>query len=86
MNLVHNALVAVADGQKMLFFRNQGDAQHPHLVVEYGEEQKNPADRDQKSDAQGSDLPAIRRGRRLLRKPIITGSRKTGSRPTRQRN
>ncbi|MGK2910145.1 MAG: host attachment family protein [Sphingobium sp.] len=53
MELVHNALVVVADGRKMLFFRNEGDAVYPNLVVEYGEEQSNPADRDQKTDAQG---------------------------------
>jgi len=53
MKIVHKALVVVADGRKMLFFRNKGDAEFPNLVVEYGEEQPNPADRDQKSDAQG---------------------------------
>ncbi|MDX3911083.1 MAG: host attachment family protein [Sphingobium sp.] len=53
MNLAHNALIVVADGRKMLFFRNEGDAEYPNLVVEYGEENPNPADRDQKTDAQG---------------------------------
>lgn len=53
MQLSHNALVAVVDGGKMLFFRNEGDGVHPNLTVEYGEEKPNPPDRDQKTDAQG---------------------------------
>jgi protein required for attachment to host cells len=53
MQLPHNACVLVADGRKMLFLRNEGDSVHPHLVVEHGEEQRNPADHDQKTDAAG---------------------------------
>ena len=47
MQLSHNTVVLVADGRKMLFLRNEGDAVHPNLVVETAEEQKNPATRDQ---------------------------------------
>jgi protein required for attachment to host cells len=53
MQVPHNAVVLVADGQKMLFFRNHGDAAFPNLQVEFAEEHANPADRDQKRDAAG---------------------------------
>lgn len=48
-----NSLVLVADGRKMLVFRNTGLATDIDLSVEYGEEQPNPADRDQKTDLRG---------------------------------
>lgn len=53
MQVPANACVLVADGRKLLFFRNEGDAVHPNLVVETAEERINPADRDQKTDAAG---------------------------------
>ncbi len=53
MQVPHNGFVLVADGKKMLFFRNQGDADFPKLEVERKREQDNPADRAQKSDAPG---------------------------------
>ena len=53
MHVPANACVLVADGRKLLFLRNQGDATYPNLVVETAEERINPADRDQKSDAAG---------------------------------
>ena len=53
MQVPHNAVVLVADGRKMLFFRNEGDSDYPNLKVEQAEEQSNPADRDQSSDAAG---------------------------------
>ncbi|SEM51026.1 Protein required for attachment to host cells [Sphingomonas gellani] len=53
MHVPHNACVLVADGRKMLFFRNDGDSEYPNLKVEHAEEQSNPADRDQKTDAAG---------------------------------
>ncbi|WP_184054656.1 host attachment family protein [Sphingomonas aerophila] len=70
MQVPHNAFVLVADGRKMLFFRNQGDAEYPNLQVEHAEEHPNPADRDQKTDAaggsfgsqMGSNAPAAARG------------------------
>lgn len=54
MQVPHNAFVLVADGRKMLFFRNEGDAAYPNLKVELAEEQADAADRDQKTDAAGS--------------------------------
>lgn len=48
-----NTLVLVADGRKMLVLRNTGLATDIDLSVEYGEEQPNPADREQKTDLRG---------------------------------
>ena len=56
MHLPPNAAILVADGRKMLFLRNKGDATHPNLVVESGEEQKNPADHEQGSDSPGRSV------------------------------
>jgi protein required for attachment to host cells len=53
MRVPHNSFVVVADGEKMLFFRNEGDALFPKLEVERKSEQDNPATRDQKSDDSG---------------------------------
>jgi protein required for attachment to host cells len=53
MQVPHNSFVVVADGEKMLFFRNEGDAEYPKLVVERKREQENPPNRDQKSDEAG---------------------------------
>lgn len=53
MQVPHNAFVLVADGRKMLLFRNEGDAEHLNLQVEQKEIHENPNDRDQKSDAAG---------------------------------
>ena len=53
MHLPHNAVVLVADGRKMLFLRNEGDAEFPNLVVEQAREQDNPATRDQATDSAG---------------------------------
>ncbi|WP_374944784.1 host attachment family protein [Sphingomonas sp.] len=53
MHVPQNAFVLVADGRKMLFFRNEGDAAYPNLKVEAAEEHPNPKDGDQKTDAAG---------------------------------
>jgi protein required for attachment to host cells len=53
MRVSHNSFVVVADGRKMLFFRNEGDATNLNLTVVHAEEQSNPADRDQKTDQAG---------------------------------
>src|SRR3546814_17263586 len=53
----------VADGRKMLFFRNQGDAAQPDLVVEHAREQINPPDREQSTDAPGSAFSSNGSGR-----------------------
>jgi protein required for attachment to host cells len=46
-------MVVVADGRKMLFFRNEGDAVFPKLEVERKRETEDAKDRDQKTDAPG---------------------------------
>jgi protein required for attachment to host cells len=53
MRLAPNSLVLVADSAKMLFFRNEGDAEHPTLKVVEAQQQADPADRDIKSDQAG---------------------------------
>jgi len=53
MQVPHNAFVVVADGRKMLFFRNEGDGEFPNLKVEHAAEQANPKDGDQKTDQAG---------------------------------
>jgi protein required for attachment to host cells len=53
MQVPHDTFVMVADGRKMLFFRNEGDGAYPHLVVEHARAHPNPKDSDQKTDAAG---------------------------------
>ena len=53
MRLPHNSCVMVADGEKMLFFRNEGDADFPQLIVERNREQEVPANIDLKTDEAG---------------------------------
>ena len=53
MQLANNTVVLVADGRKLLFLRNDGDAEFPNLTVETAEEHPNPANRDQATDAAG---------------------------------
>ena len=59
MNLPNNTLVLVADGHKMLFLRNQGDAAKIDLRVEAHREQDNPPNRDQASDAPGRSFASV---------------------------
>lgn len=53
MPLPHNALVLVADGRKMLFFRNHGDEEQIDLRTEAHDARKERKDRDIKTDAPG---------------------------------
>jgi protein required for attachment to host cells len=48
----HNAWVMVGDGEKALFFRNEGDAAFPNLEVMNVLEQENP-----RTGEQGTDRP-----------------------------
>ncbi|TPG43645.1 host attachment protein [Sphingomonas koreensis] len=59
MHVPHDAFVVVADGRKMLFLRNDGDAEYPNLIVERVLEQDNPATRDQGTDAPGSSSSSV---------------------------
>src|SRR5207244_2640340 len=54
MPLPHNALVLVADGRKMLFFRNHGDESQIDLRTESHDARKDRKDRDIKTDAPGT--------------------------------
>jgi protein required for attachment to host cells len=62
MQVPHNSFVLVADGQKMLFFRNEGDGEYPNLEVDTKTVQDNPYDRDQKTDGPGRAANAVRPG------------------------
>ena len=55
MQVPHNTFVVVADGRKMLFLRNEGDAEYPNLQVEKKVvDSHNPSHHDQATDLAGS--------------------------------
>jgi protein required for attachment to host cells len=57
MQVPHNAFVVVADGRKMLFLRNEGDAEYPNLQVEKKLVDKhNPDHHEQASDLAGGAM------------------------------
>lgn len=58
MQLPHKSFIVVADGRKMLFFRNEGDADYPKLEVENHREEDNPKDSDQGTDRPGRAFTA----------------------------
>lgn len=58
MQVPHNTFVVVADGEKMLFFRNEGDAEFLKLQIERKREQDNPPNRDQKTSEAGRAFPS----------------------------
>ena len=73
MPLPHNALVLVADGRKILFFRNHGDENQIDLRTEAHEARRERRDREIKTDAPGivSELQsAIDKGLARPRLPI----------------
>jgi len=53
LNVPHNALVFVGDGQKALFLRNAGDAKFPNLTVERVFAEQNPPTHEQGTDRPG---------------------------------
>ncbi|AZO11462.1 MULTISPECIES: host attachment family protein [unclassified Mesorhizobium] len=63
IKLKHGLWVIVADGEKALFLRNEGDAKFPNLEVVQEMEQENPATREQGTDRPGrySDGPTVHR-------------------------
>jgi protein required for attachment to host cells len=63
MQIPHDSFVLVADGRKSLFFRNQGDAEFPNLIVEREDGQADPKDREIKSDAPGRAFSSVGDGR-----------------------
>jgi protein required for attachment to host cells len=58
MDLPHRAFVVVADGKKMLFFRNEGDAEFPKLEVERKREQEDLSDQEMSTDKAGRTFDA----------------------------
>ncbi|AXS38868.1 host attachment family protein [Breoghania sp. L-A4] len=60
IRIAHDAWVLVGDGEKALFFRNEGDGLYPNLKVIRVLEHDNPANREQAADAPGrmSDGPS----------------------------
>jgi protein required for attachment to host cells len=63
MPLPHNALVLVADGRKMLFFRNHGDEEQIDLRTEAHDQREELKDREIKSDAPGTVQQSFGYGR-----------------------
>jgi protein required for attachment to host cells len=58
MQVPNDTFVVVADGKKMLFFRNAGDSEFLKLEVERKRETLDEADRDQKTDGPGRTFDA----------------------------
>ncbi len=63
MALPHNALVLVADGRKVLFFRNNGDENQIDLRTEAHDSRRDRKDREIKTDAPGTQSPRVGIGR-----------------------
>jgi protein required for attachment to host cells len=63
MPLPHNALVLVADGRKMLFFRNRGDENQIDLRTESHDARQDRKDRYYRTDAPGTDKQSFGFGR-----------------------
>jgi protein required for attachment to host cells len=63
MQIPHDSFVLVADGKKSLFFRNDGDADFPNLIVERVDGHSDPADREIKSDEPGRAFSSVGAGR-----------------------
>ena len=63
MPLPHDALVLVADGRKMLFFRNHGDENQIDLRTEAHGARRDRKDREIKTDAPGTTKQSFGFGR-----------------------
>ncbi|BCG92849.1 baeRF12 domain-containing protein [Mesorhizobium sp. 131-2-1] len=63
VTLKHGLWIIVADGEKALFLRNEGNTRNPDLQVVQEMEQENPATREQGSDRPGryNDGPSVHR-------------------------
>jgi protein required for attachment to host cells len=55
----HGAWVMVGDGEKALFFRNEGDATYPNLQVVNVLEQENPRTSEQGTDRPGRAFSSV---------------------------
>ena len=63
MQLEHDGFVVVADGEKMLLLRNQGDAEFPHLELVEQNEQESRANRELRRDSPGRSFASVGPGR-----------------------
>lgn len=61
MQIPHNAHVLVADGRKLLFFRNEGDGEFPNLQVEREEHHDDREPREHGTDRPGRAFAAAGR-------------------------
>lgn len=63
IKLTHGLWVVVADGEKALFLKNEGDTEYPNLTVVRELHEENPPTREQGSDRPGrfSDGPSVHR-------------------------
>lgn len=59
VRIPHDAWVLVGDGEKALFFRNEGDGLYANLQVIKVLEHENPANREQAADAPGRQTDAM---------------------------
>ena len=66
VSIDHNTWVMVGDGEKALFFRNEGDATYPNLEVVDVLEQENPKTGDQGTDRPGRAFASIGRRRSAM--------------------
>lgn len=62
MQIPHNAMVVVADGRKMLLFRNDGDEKFPKLEVVTHDEKVIPHREDMATDEPGSTFSGTKGG------------------------
>jgi protein required for attachment to host cells len=69
MPLPHNALVLVADGRKMLFFRNHGDEEQIDLRTEAHDARQQRKDGEIKTDAPGVVQQSFGSGRSTYEEP-----------------
>lgn len=72
MPLPNNALVLVADGRKMLFFRNHGDENQIDLRTEAHDEREDRKDRELKTDAPGNAAALKSSGGAAVHRPAYT--------------
>ncbi|MCJ8157802.1 host attachment family protein [Sphingomonas sp. LaA6.9] len=63
MRIAHDGLVVVADGNKMMLFKNKGSPTDLNLELVQLREQDNPPNREQKSDAPGRAFSSMGNGR-----------------------
>jgi len=66
MRIAHDTIVMVADGEKSLLFRNEGDERYPVLATLARTEQSHPPSREQGSDAPGRTAASAGHGRSAM--------------------